>query len=261
MFTLYQKNPWIIIAELSYLLALYVSYIGAKMLDMSVYSPLEGLDSAATILMFLPYFYAVGDSVRIHKLLSPSNILGLFLSIFGAAALAVLQNRYAKRDALDPAIDPKKKHYPAWALLFPILFCVFDGTSSFIEGVALTSDSTGSIGAFDYLRIIASIVVIYGTIAWLILYKRTGEQFIPFRKGGRPYIAISVFDTISSIFYPFAMEAALIPSVIAFNSYSVITILISRIVLKERLTKMQYLFIAVTLLGVILITLADLAAG
>ena len=68
----------------------------------------------------------------------------------------------------------------------------------------------------------------------------------------------AILETIGQFFYVFAMAsgyAIIAAPLIA--SYSIFSIILSRIFLKEKLTKKQYMIISVVIFGIILLGIAD----
>ena len=88
-----------------------------------------------------------------------------------------------------------------------------------------------------------------------IFLKVKKEKFSLLREKDRGVAAI--FETIGQFFYVFAMSrnAIIVAPLIA--SYSVFSVLLSRIFLKEKLTQKQYLIVVTVMLGIALLALSE----
>ena len=88
-----------------------------------------------------------------------------------------------------------------------------------------------------------------------IYLKVKKEQFVLRKEKDRG--AAALFETVGQFFYVFAMSrnAIIVAPLIA--SYSVFSVLLSRIFLKEKLTKKQYWIIAVVMSGIIMLALSE----
>ena len=68
----------------------------------------------------------------------------------------------------------------------------------------------------------------------------------------------AIFETIGQLFYIYALasgESALAAPIIA--SYCMVSVLWSRIFLKEKLTKKQYLFIGIIIVGILILAVLE----
>ncbi len=254
------NNKLLAFTYLLYAFFLYASFAGAKYLEISIMSPVENIDGGITVIMLILYFFITGKHNMLDQYVTVMNMTGVLLSLSGVLFLAILQNRYAdgkQKNTFAP--EEKKYRYGAWAFLFPIAFCLVDGFSVFVDSIILGAAGEQSIGEMDYLRILCFYCFCFGVIAWFLLLKRTKKIYIPFHKESGMFFLIGVCELIASTVYPFAIAGSFSMSIIIFNSYSIVTILLSRIFLKERLTKLQYLCVAIVLIGIILVTLSDIA--
>ena len=64
-------------------------------------------------------------------------------------------------------------------------------------------------------------------------------------------------EMVGQVFYVFAMAENATLAAPIIGSYCVMTMLLSRVFLKEKLTKIEYLGIALVLIGVIMLAILD----
>ncbi|GJM73997.1 hypothetical protein HMSSN036_62130 [Paenibacillus macerans] len=139
------------------------------------------------------------------------------------------------------------------AITFPILYCILDGLGTFADGIYL--DELKLIGedaallAYEFTFFICAVIA----YAYLVFVKK--QRFNLFRERVKGYAAI--FETTGQFFYVFAMSGNAIISAPLIASYSIFSVILSRIFLKERLGKLQYGVIVLVMIGIALLGLAD----
>ena len=74
----------------------------------------------------------------------------------------------------------------------------------------------------------------------------------------KPKLAAALFETGGQIFYVKAMSGNATISAPIVGSYCVLSMLLSRIILKEKLTKKEYIGIFFVLIGVIILAIMDI---
>ena len=225
-----------------YILSMTIGYFGLRYIELSISSPVQNSSGAvATILIFV--FFA-------HTL-SILEISAIIIITLGIVALAVVEKRNANRSLVPNERDSKyKKGFIA--IIFPILYCIIDGLGTFADAVYL--DELSLIGEDEALLAYEFTFLICAVIAFIFL-KVKKEKFSLLREKDRGVAAI--FETIGQFFYVFAMSrnAIIVAPLIA--SYSVFSVLLSRIFLKEKLTQKQYLIVVTVMLGIALLALSE----
>ena len=138
------------------------------------------------------------------------------------------------------------------AITFPILYCIIDGLGTFADAIYL--DELSLIGEDEALLAYEFTFLIFAVIAFIYL-KVKKEQFNLFKERNRG--AAAIFETTGQFFYVFAMSrnAIIVAPLIA--SYSVFSVLLSRIFLKEKLTQKQYLIVVAVMTGIALLALSE----
>ena len=70
--------------------------------------------------------------------------------------------------------------------------------------------------------------------------------------------AAAIFETIGQYFYVFAMSRNAIIAAPLVASYSVFSVLLSRIFLHEQLTRKQYLIVMAVMIGIALLAISEM---
>ncbi|MDD3109851.1 MAG: hypothetical protein PHH32_04325 [Eubacteriales bacterium] len=225
-----------------YILSMGIGYFGLRYIKLSISSPVQNSSGAITSIMIFIFF---------THTLSVLEISAIIIITSGIIALAVLEKRDSTQSLIREETD-KKYHLSFAALIFPILYCVIDGMGTFAGAVYL--DELALIGENEALLAYEFTFFICAAIA-IITIKVKKEPFNFLKEKHRGVAA--VFETIGQFFYVFAMSrnAIIVAPLIA--SYSVFSVLLSRVFLKEKLAYRQYQVIAGVLAGIALLALSE----
>ena len=245
---------------IAYTLVLVIAFIGAKYLDASIYAPIENASNGFEIIMILGYAFITGNYSHVSNSITPLSISGMVLTIGGIIVLVI-----AQKSINDKALklDPQNKMYRngTLALLFPLGVCIIDALSTVLDSINLGVTGEAVIGVFDYMRFYTFANVVVGVLSWLIIFFRTKKAYNPFRKGERFNYSCSISENSANVFYIFAMSQNAILSIPVTTSYCIVTLILSRIFLKEKLNFVQKICVTAVVVGVMLISLVGLEEG
>lgn len=225
-----------------YILSMTIGYFGLRYIELSISSPVQNSSGAVAALLIFIFF---------THTLSVSTIAAIILITLGIIALAVLEKQAS--DKLTVSDEKDKKYRRGFvAIIFPILYCLIDGLGTFADAIYL--DELALIGEEEALLAYEFTFLICAVIAFIYL-KAKKVPFHPFKEKNRG--AAAIFETIGQFFYVFAMSRNAIIVVPLIASYSVFSVLLSRIFLKEKLTHGQYIVIAAVMVGIALLALSE----
>ena len=212
---------WSIIAGISGPLALACFYSALAMGTMGVVSPIASLGAAVPVVAGL----TLGE--RPHTL----QLLGIVLGLAGAVVASG----------------------PEFSGRVGALSIVFAVASGFLFGVMLLAIERGSNVSvlMTLLGMRCTSVTVFAIIA--VVFRSTGQLR---HRDFLPVAAVGVGDFAANLAYAQATALGLLPIVAALSSlYPVITILCARIILGERMARLQKIGVGFALAGVALITL------
>lgn len=225
-----------------YILSMTIGYFGLRYIELSISSPVQNSSGAVTAILIFIFFA--------HSL-SILEVSAIIIITSGIVMLAA-EEKYNTNSS--PALNEKDRKYQKGfiAITFPILYCIIDGLGTFADAIYL--DELSLIGEDEALLAYEFTFLICGVIAFIFL-KLKKEQFCLLKEKNRG--AAAIFETTGQFFYVFAMarNAILVAPLIA--SYSVFSVLLSRIFLKEKLTQKQYLIVMVVMIGIALLALSE----
>lgn len=228
-----------------YILSMAIGYIGLRYLDLSIASPVQNSSGAVTtILLFIFFTHELGIV----------EILGVAIITIGVIGIAILEKRAEHAALRDSSTQIDKKYQIGFmAIMFPILYCIIDGLGTFADAIYLDELSLisedSALLAYEFTFFICSV------LAFIYLKFIKKEQFNVFKERDKSCAAI--LETTGQFFYVFAMSSNAIIAAPLIASYSIFSIILSRIFLKEKLSKTQYGVIVIVILGIALLGIAD----
>ena len=226
-----------------YIASMIIGYRGYKYIELSISSPVQNSSGVITALLFVLFFHEVYDFPFYIA------VILIFIGVIGLSLDEVKENKDKRKKFLKK--NGFKKLFTL-AIMFPLFYALFDGVGTFLDGVFL--DKLELISADSALISYEFTFLVYGIITWIYL-KRKDSKIKIFDEWN--LTAAAVCEMVGQVFYVFAMaENATIAAPII-GSYCVMTMLLSRVFLKEKLTKKEYLFIFLVLVGVIILAIMD----
>ena len=244
-------------ASLGYIVSMVIGYAGLRYLELSIVSPVQNASGAFSMLAMLVYFLAAGRIRSFSEEYSALDITGTVCIIFGVILLAAAEQHLSREERKLVREEDRKYRYGALALLFPILYCVFDTIGTAADGIILDEEVGLGLGEIDVLVLYGLTFFLAGIACYLFLWAREKKPYNPFARHEWPKAAASVAEQFGQIFYVFALsrEPVLAAPVVA--SYCIVSVILSRLFLKEKLKKGQYLAVAAVVAGIILLGISD----
>ena len=239
-------------ASLSYIVSMVIGYAGLRYLELSIVSPVQNASGGFSALCMLGYFLLSGKITSVGEALSGVEMVGTGLTVLGVVGLAVAEQRLSAREA---GREGKAYRFGARALLFPLLYCLFDTVGTAADGVILDSGVGAGFGEIDVLVLYGLTFFLFGLGAFIYIRLKTGDFYRPFRKGERYRAFAAVAEEFGQIFYVFAMAKNPVLAAPVVASYCIVSVLLSRLLLKEKLTRGQYACIFPVLIGIVLLGL------
>ncbi len=235
-----------------YILSMTIGYFGLRYLELSVCSPVQNTSGALVSIMCL---------VILGETMDLLTGVGVVIVCAGVFLLGFIEYRLTAKDAQQ---EDRKYRYGFAAFLFPLAYCVIDALGTFFDAYYLddvgttpllnvTEETIEEVANVSYeLMFLAVAIVLFVYVRFI-----RKEPVFPSGKVTLPRFGAAVFETVGQFFYVYAMSGngAVAAPVVA--SYCVVSVVLSRIFLKEKLTLWQYVSVAVTVVGIVLLGLAE----
>lgn len=230
-----------------YIASMIIGYKGLRYIELSISSPIQNCSGVITaILLFLIF----------REVLGILDILGIIVIAIGVISLSVLEG---KKEKEQKKLEEKKKKKNVkkiaalTALIFPFLYCILDGAGTFLDSIYLDKleliNEDAALIAYEYT------FFIYGLFLFIYLNLFKKERIGILKEKEKLFAAI--FETFGQFFYVFAISGNSTLACPIVASYSIMSVLLSRIFLKEKLTLKEYISIFVVLFGIVLLGVSE----
>ena len=236
--------------SLFYIISMAFSYFGMRFLEESISDPIENTAGVICVLLFALF---MGDEF--------SWLTWVAVAVIGVGVVGVsyLENR---------GETPRKKNYgkvlAVVAFIMPFLYALLDAFGTFlddafflIEDVAnsplvdVTEETIEAVANTSYELTFALFALIL-----FIFMKAKKVKFGPIPQH-KDKILAAVFETAGQFTYVYALGGVDAVAAPILSSVCVVSLLLSRIVLKEKLSWKTYVFIGVVIIGILLLAISE----
>ena len=250
------NNPYIIPINIFYVVAMYFGLLGAKHLDASVVSPLENIDGAMTAIILYFFFLLTGKS-HVTESIGIVDIIGTVMITFGVILLGIQEQKLSKQENISGK-EKKKHRLGALALLFPLVYNLADAVSMVATGIMVSGETEYSIPDIDYIFFESLAFFIFTVLVWLYLLIFKKYVYNPFKRKERYSCGAAICETLGTTAFTFAVAISPVLTSPITASYCLVTIILARLFLKERLTKKQYLSLVLLVSGIALLGVSEI---
>ena len=253
-------------ASLCYIISMVIGYAGLRYLEVSIVSPVQNASGAMSAIFMMVYFLVVGRISSFSDEFDVPTLIGTVFIVCGVIALAVFEQRYARLERLELEKSGAEKESPAdrkyrfgaLALLFPLLYCLFDTLGTSADGIILDEEVGLGLGEIDVLILYGLTFFLVGFGAWVFLWIKQKKPYNPFAKhellNKGP---AALCEEFGQFFYVFAMAGKPVVAAPMVASYCIVSLLLGRLILKEKLRIAQYACVAAVVVGIVLLGVAD----
>ena len=223
--------------SICYILSMVIGYKGLKYLELSISSPVQNTSGVITSILLILFFKEKYDLL---------TYIAIGIVFIGIIIISLEERKEEKNFDLKII----KKKLTLLAILIPIAYCIIDGLGTFLDGIYL--DKLELISEDSALLSYEFTFLIYAVIT--TIYLRFKKEKLSLNKD-KAKISAAIFETIGQFFYVFAMADDSVISATIIGSYFILSLILSRIFLKEKLNKISYLGIGVTSVGIIILSI------
>ncbi len=243
-------------ASLCYIISMVIGYAGLRYLELSIVSPVQNASGALSAVCILVWFIAAGKIESIWDEFSALDIIGTVCIVAGVIVLAFVEQRLSRAESKLPESE-RKYRFGALALLFPLLYCVFDTIGTAADGIILDEETGLGLGEIDVIVLYGLTFFAAGIVAWIYLLLREKKPYNPFAKGQRTKGVAALCEEFGQVFYVYAMSSKPILAAPMIASYCIVSMLLSRVLLKEKLKASQYACVAAVVVGIVMLGISE----
>lgn len=228
-----------------YIISMTIGYIGLRYIELSIAAPVQNSAGAVSAILLFIFFPR-----EMHYL----DVMAVIIITAGVIGLAMIEKRIEDRvrQLEGHKIDPKYQ-LSVMAITFPILYAIIDGLGTFADGIYLDELELISEDAALLSYEFTFFLVALGSYIYVRFIKK--QPFFILKERDRTYAAI--LETTGQFFYVFAMAGNAIIAAPLIAAHGIFSVILSRIFLKEIMSRGQYIMIAIVMLGIILLGISE----
>ena len=234
--------------SLLYIISMAFSYFGMRFLEESISDPIENTSGAICSLLCV---------ILLKESLTPLSVAAILIIVIGVLGVGFLENK---------GDTPRKKNLgkklAIVAFCMPFVYALLDAFGSFIDVFYLDDIATTPlIGVTeqtieDVANTSYELTFALFALALFIFMKAKKVKMgpIPMHKDK---ILAAVFETAGQFTYVYALSGNGAIAAPIISSVCIVSLLLSRIFLKEKLTWKTYAFIAIVIIGILLLAVSE----
>lgn len=236
--------------SLLYMVSMAFSYFGMRFLEESISDPIENTSGAICSLLCV---------LILKETLAPLSVVAIIAIVVGVLGVGFLENR---------GDSPRKTNYgkklAIVAFCMPFIYATLDALGSFLDIFYLDVDSITDSPLVDVTE--ETIEAVANTsyeltfalfaLGLFIFMKVKKVKFGPITEH-KDKLAAAVFETAGQFTYVYALSGNGVIAAPIISSVCIVSLLLSRIFLKEKLSWKTYAFIAVVILGILLLAISE----
>ena len=234
--------------SLLYIISMAFSYFGMRFLEESISDPIENTSGAICSLLCV---------LILKESLSPLSVVAIIIIVIGVLGVGFLENKGETQRKKNLG-----KKLAIIAFCMPFVYALLDAFGSFVDIFYLDDfASTPLIGVTeDTIEDVANtsyeLTFALFALCLYIFMKVKKVKFGPVPQH-KDKILAAVFETAGQFTYVYALSGNGAIAAPIISSVCIVSLLLSRIFLKEKLSWKTYAFIAVVIIGILLLAVAE----
>ena len=234
--------------SLLYIVSMAFSFFGMRFIEESISDPIENTSGAICSLLCVIF---LGDALSIPA------VLAIIIMVIGVLGVGFLENR---GDTARKKVLGKKMAIIAFCM--PFVYALLDAVGSFVDVFYLDDVAATPLIGVNESTIEAVANTSYEltfAIFALILFVFMKIKKVEFGSISKQKdkVLSAVFETAGQLTYVYAMSGNGAVAAPIISSVCVVSLLLSRIFLKEKLTRKQYLFISIVIIGILMLAVVE----
>ena len=236
--------------SLFYIISMAFSYFGMRFLEESISDPIENTAGVICVLLFAIF---MGDEFSV-----------LTWVAVGVITVGVVGVSYLENHGETPRKKNLGKRLAIISFCMPFLYALLDAFGTFLDDAFFLVEDVASTPLVDVTE--ETIEAVANTsyeltfalfaLCLFIFMKAKKVKFGPVKQH-KDKILAAVFETAGQFTYVYALGGVDAVAAPILSSVCVVSLLLSRIFLKEKLSWKTYAFIAVVIIGILLLAIAE----
>ena len=236
--------------SLFYIISMAFSYFGMRFLEESISDPIENTAGVICVLLFAIF---MGDEFSLLTWIA-----------VGVITVGVVGVSYIENAGETPRKKTYGKKLAIVAFIMPFLYALLDAFGTFLDDAFFLVEDIASAPFVDVteetMEAVANtsyeLTFALFALGLFIFMKAKKVKFGPVPQH-KDKILAAVFETAGQFTYVYALGGVDAIAAPILSSVCVVSLLLSRIFLKEKLSRKTYAFIAVVIFGILLLAVAE----
>lgn len=234
--------------SLLYIVSMAFSYFGMRFLEESISDPIENTSGAICSLLCV---------IFLKETLTPFSVISILIIVIGVLGVGFLENKGETQ---------RKKHLgkklAIIAFCMPFVYALLDAFGSFVDIFYLDDFATTPLVGVtentieDVANTSYELTFALFALGLFIFMKAKKVKFGPIPKH-KDKILAAVFETAGQFTYVYALSGNGAIAAPIISSVCVVSLLLSRIFLKEKLSWKTYVFIGIVIIGILLLAVSE----
>ncbi len=231
-----------------YILAMVLGYIGLRYIELSISSPICNSSGALAFLLCVIFGIFSTDDI------TAVTVIGVVMITAGIIALGFVEQKEVSRDATDEEIKKARQEMAnrkytksILAFLLPISYLIIDALGTVGDELMFAKTDITDYAANSAFELTFFILAIFAFI-WIKLVKKD-----TIFKGNKNLFRGGLCETVGQVFYMAVMFSDFSAGMVIISAYCAISVLWSRIFLKEKMSWKHYAAIAVVIAGIVIL--------
>ena len=234
--------------SLLYIISMAFSYFGMRFLEESISDPIENTSGAICSLLCV---------LILKESLSTLSVIAILIIVIGVLGVGYLENNGETQRKKNLG-----KRLAIVAFCMPFVYALLDAFGSFVDIFYLDDFATTPLLGVteetieDVANTSYELTFALFALGLYIFMKSKKVAFGPIHQH-KDKILAAVFETAGQFTYVYALSGNGAIAAPIISSVCIVSLLLSRIFLKEKLSWKTYVFIAVVIIGILLLAISD----
>lgn len=257
---LFIESPPIILSTLFYYASLLLSFISLKFIPVSIETPIANTYSCFTFIGAILLFLSLGEYQKITTELTPEKVVLVVIIFIVLIIFSILYRDEVKDNEESNLLDKKATNskskilfYATVGIILAVLSSITDAFSSIVDYYILND----VIGTVDYLYFYNLLFFILAVFGWVYVSVKEKKIYNPFKKDQYVKAIGSGLDCLGTVTATLAINANQFYADPLISTTFIFTVVLSRIMLKEKLNWKQYICVIVLVLCIVGFAILD----
>ena len=234
--------------SLLYIISMAFSYFGMRFLEESISDPIENTSGAICSLLCV---------IFLKESLSPLSVISILIIVVGVLGVGFLENSGETQRKKNLG-----KKLAIVAFCMPFVYALLDAFGSFVDIFYLDDFATTPLinvteeTIEDVANTSYELTFALFALGLFLFMKAKKVKFGPIPQH-KDKILAAVFETAGQFTYVYALSGNGAIAAPIISSVCIVSLLLSRIFLKEKLSWKTYVFIAIVIVGILLLAVSE----